>query len=555
MTIPDVHDVKDLAVGQYHVCALTNAGDVICWGSNAHGALGQGTIDPIPGPAVVPSLHGVEAITAGAGHTCARIKSAVWCWGEGAYGRLGDGGGKDRPTPAAIAGVDAEAVFATDSGTCVRVSGGELRCTDPNAKPGAPFFRALPWKDIVALSPRLADCGITTGRRVVCWGGVAKGRRGDNTSDDRSTAAPVAGVEKATRIAAGDEHAFALLENGTLAGWGSNRYGSLAIRNRDSYFTPAPAAEKLTTISDITAGSDHSCAIDSTGAWCWGPIEDGRLGDGGALSPSVHNAAIRPSSGPLHVVDLKAPRRVFAGRNYSCAIAADRTVRCWGMNQYGQLGNGDHANHERPQTVPSLGNVETLAVGAFHVCALLRDGSLRCWGEGDFGAIGAGAPAVARVPRRPAGFAPAKGIALGWRTTCVLLKTGEVECIGINSQGQLGDGTTTDRAKPERVAGVTNAVALASGDATTCALLADGHVICWGGNTHGELGVGDVAVHGSPVTVQGVDTAEEIAVGRGFACARLRDGHVTCWGRNEGGQLGDGKMPLPDERGDVTLPD
>ena len=134
----------------------------------------------------------------------------------------------------------------------------------------------------------------------------------------------------------------------------------------------------------------------------------------------------------------------------------------------------------------------------------MTDGTVRCWGENDFGQLGNGTTAASTTPVQVAGIAGALNVSAGWRHTCALLGDGTVQCWGQNQFAQLGDGTTTSRTTPVPVSAVAGAVAVTAGWwHHSCALLGDGTVRCWGDNQWGQLGNGTTTDSLSPVTMSG----------------------------------------------------
>src|SRR6266403_1885905 len=219
---------------------------------------------------------------------------------------------------------------------------------------------------------------------------------------------------------------------------------------------------------------------------------------------------------------------VDAGSFHTCARLQDGTVRCWGLNDSGQLGDGTTTNASTPVAVPGVGGAAAVSGGGYHTCARFPDGTLECWGRNDAGPLGDPATTtdVSRVPVRVTGITTATAVTAGIFDTCTLLQDGTVRCWGRNSEGQLGNGTTTSSSVPVTVSGITPA-ALAPGAEHSCALFRDGTVRCWGDNNFGQLGNGTApgtisSIPSAPVT--GIATATALASGAVHSCALLPDG-------------------------------
>jgi alpha-tubulin suppressor-like RCC1 family protein len=79
---------------------------------------------------------------------------------------------------------------------------------------------------------------------------------------------------------------------------------------------------------------------------------------------------------------------IAAGGYHTCARLSDGTVRCWGHNEYGQLGDNTQTSRLVPVAVSGLSGVAEIVAGASHTCARLSDGTVRCWGNNDYGQLG-----------------------------------------------------------------------------------------------------------------------------------------------------------------------
>lgn len=277
----------------------------------------------------------------------------------------------------------------------------------------------------------------------------------------------------------------------------------------------------------VAAGDFHTCAIlgpggpDAGSVRCWGDDTAGQLGDGGG-----------PAAGaPVDLGPGRIARALTAGSNFTCALLDDGAVRCWGGNSTGQLGLGSTTNigdDETPAAVPpvSLGGAAVaVAAAGFHACAILVDGALRCWGGNGAGELGTGDTHGIGADDVPVAHPPVR---LGFERT---------------------------------------AVAVDAGLGTTCAILDTGDVRCWGYGGQGALGLGhddSIGDDESPASVPPVRLGEggraaALALGAYHSCALLDDGAVRCWGPNGRGELGYGDTTAigdaatPDQAGPVRL--
>jgi alpha-tubulin suppressor-like RCC1 family protein len=299
----------------------------------------------------------------------------------------------------------------------------------------------------------------------------------------------------------------------------------------------------ITNAVAIAVGDEHTCALLSNGTVkCWGGNAKGQLGNGGTNTSTI----------PVPVSGITNAIAITAGAEHTCALLSDGTVKCWGRNDAGQLGDGTKKDSSTPVPVKDLTNAIAITAGGFHTCALLSNGTVKCWGWNAKGQLGDGtiATKVSPVQVQEQGNAVLKNVVAikaGWVHTCALLSNGTVKCWGDNGSGQISVSyihTSQVSTVALDVPDLKNAVAIAAGENHTCALLSNGTVKCWGGNNKGQLGNGttQTSAYGTQVIEEGgsvLKNAVAIAAGAYHTCALLSGGIAKCWGSDEYGQLGD----------------
>jgi alpha-tubulin suppressor-like RCC1 family protein len=337
--------VRLVGVGRSHTCAIMPDGLLRCWGANNVGQLGVGDDVPRLVPTTVPGLSNVVFVSLGLLHTCAvTLDGSVFCWGASSRGQVGDGTTQTRSLPVLVKGL----------GPARKVQcGKEHSCAE--------------MKDGTAM----------------CWGSNVVGELGDGTKIDRPIPTLVRGVTGIRKLSVGGgQHACAALTTGSVMCWGSNARGQLGSKAGADSATPAQV-EGLALAGKVFVGVDHSCALmaDAT-VQCWGANDFGQLGDG---TTSQRDA-------PVLVPGLANVDSLGSGWRTTCAAVSNGVVDCWGANDHGQLGLGRVGGFEtRPLAVPGLRHAggETSIKGE-HVCTLADDGTLRCWGWNDEGQLGDG---------------------------------------------------------------------------------------------------------------------------------------------------------------------
>jgi len=355
-------------------------------------------------------------------------------------------------------------------------------------------------------------------------------------------AGAAASIPNAGRLAAGNGHSCAVLAAGTVKCWGLNSDGELGNGTTTNASSPVTVTG-LIGVRAVTAGDYHACALlDNGTVQCWGYNFHGELGvnhRGPALCtrrPSTTGEAC--STTPVTVAGLTGVSALAAGAYQTCALLTAGTVKCWGYNGEGQLGDPSVKTSSTPVDVVGLHGVRAIASGGVTSCALLKVGLVQCWGNG-----------YKQTPVTVAGLSRVDAITAGYYFVCALLNAGTVKCWGSNDFGQLGDGTFTRSSRPLTVTGLSGITAIAGGEDHACALTSGGTVACWGYDQWGQLGArpnvtpttncGDGSpCHPTPVAVKGLAGVAAITAGFKHTCAMLNNGSVQCWGYNGEGELG-----------------
>jgi alpha-tubulin suppressor-like RCC1 family protein len=307
------------------------------------------------------------------------------------------------------------------------------------------------------------------------------------------------------------------------------------------------AGESVATVKTLAV---TAAAASAPGAVAWGSNDAGQLGNAAAIDTQSATPVSVLTTGALAGKTVTA---ISSGTAHSCAVAG-ATAYCWGLNSGGQLGTGNKTTSNVPVAVTATGvlsgkAVTAISAGFAHTCAI-ADGKAYCWGSGADGVLGNGGVADSAVPVAVAGALAGKtvtAISAGKSNTCAVSE-GRAYCWGYNANGQLGTGATTDSATPVAVstagalAGRTvTAVSVGTVSNTAACAIADSALFCWGSNTTGAVGDGSTTARLTPVAVTGAIGAQavtDVSVGGYTSCA-VAGGKAYCWGLNEFGELGD----------------
>jgi alpha-tubulin suppressor-like RCC1 family protein len=342
---------------------------------------------------------------------------------------------------------------------------------------------------------------------------------------------------KLTAVGAGESHTCALTTAGTVQCWGDNTLDQLGNGSTTTQSSVALPVTGLSGVKALAVGTQHNCVLTTAGGvLCWGYNSAGQLGNNSTANSLTPVAVSGLSSGVMSVV---------AGDNHTCALTTAGVVKCWGANNYGQIGSNGGGGSLVPVVVSGLASsVFSIAAGWSHNCALVSGGGIQCWGRNWFGELGTNTTTMGAtpVPATVIGLSTGEySVTGGDDHTCATQVGGLIQCWGSNSNGQLGNNSTTDAHTFVTLAG-TSATSIVAGFEHTCALTSTGGIQCWGYNGYGQIGNNTTTDSHVPVAVSGITggTISALAVGYWHTCALTTAGLVQCWGYNGWGNLGNG---------------
>lgn len=310
-------------------------------------------------------------------------------------------------------------------------------------------------------------CRLDQDGTLACWGDNRYGQLGDGTTQDRSEPVVVSALADVVEVAIRD-HACARQRDGSLWCWGRNDHGQVGDGTRRARHEPVRVAVDVATFA---IGRAHTCAVGTDGGVrCWGRNGRGELGLGSRGRSHRHPSAVAGLDQAVARLASSATAR------HTCALEVDGSVRCWGANHAGQLGDGTRRSRSEPASVAvdvagaPFGGVTNLCTARRYTCARKIDGTLWCWGE-DF----------SRRPQQVAeGVAP-EGLACAPRHACYVAEDSTVWCFGDNRFGQLGfDTGGMPRSAPGQVPGLGGVSFVNASRTMTCATRQDGSLWCWG---------------------------------------------------------------------------
>jgi alpha-tubulin suppressor-like RCC1 family protein len=315
---------------------------------------------------------------------------------------------------------------------------------------------------------------------------------GDNRPLPKHTLGTVKGLTNVVAAAAGLQCSFAVLGDGRLLSWGGNSSGRLGTMTRAAFEakaswgpnsnTPAPVVTKFDAV-DVASQNWHVLALARDGSvYAWGDAEHGKLGIGPLPVFDFRGRSDNEATGylpyPMRIPDLSDVVAIDAGFDHSLALLKDGTVRAWGHNRYGQLGDGTTMDRDRPVVVQGIRNAIAIGASSMASAAALADGTVVMWGTLTRYAQGLPIEKKALVPSVVAGVGGVRKIAGGLAFFMGLTDAGTVMTWGDNTYSEQGRGGNP---KPAGlVTGLTGVQSIAARSARAVAVLATGQIMNWG---------------------------------------------------------------------------
>ncbi len=590
--------VKKVVAGNFFALALTMNGEVVAWGGNSFGQLGNGTITNSVMPLLISEIAPLSTvditdIAVGNHHSLALTSDGrIYSWGYNNYGQLGRSGTSNRlPDAVDITGVLAGKKVVQMAGgnahTLVLADDGRLYAWGDNSTntylgvysftgthtsvPRAVRMHDFGSRQIVQISACyfhsmvLADDG-----SLFAWGfssfGILGGGDWHISTKVPTEILPVGARVGRTlsRLPQGvrTNKVHVIASDGALIGWGGDERGQLGIGSHSWRTAPVDVMpETHTAVGAKVAVSRGQTLMISGYASNSGFGSPNLFGWGSFLSIYGISNELKPRPTALDVLEGQSGWRCAAGMEHSLFMDGDGVLFSFGYNLYGQLGDGTFNRATTKVPVATNGvlsgkSYSQIMAGANHSMVLTTDGGLYVWGRNDLGQLGVGHTTDSNVAVSVdltgvlAGKVPVF-IAAGDDHSLVVTSEGRAYAWGLNDRGQLGDGTQTNRLSPVEVP-LTGALAgkaiskAWAGSTHTFVQATDGTLFGWGSNDHGQLGTGTVSTEelvAVPVVMNGAlagKTITKITAGKDFTLILCSDGSVCGMGDNRFGSLGTG---------------
>jgi len=452
VAVSGLTNAASVSVGMDYSCVTLTDGTARCWGFNGYRNLGTGNQTNSNVPVTVSGLSDIGTMSVGGYHACATLSDATSrCWGSNNDGQLGNGTKTlDDPDSSPLYPESPMTGFtkldSEGEGTCAVMQDATVKCWGEGVPWGYPdslvpqTVPGLSNVESVAVG-KYHRCALLADETVKCWGENSSGELGDGTNTDSTAPVTVTGLNNVAEITAGDSFSCALITDGTAKCWGHNGYSTLGD-GTNTYSSVPVAVSGLNDATSISSTYMHTCARRSNGtAVCWGRNSTGQLGNG-----SVFNDTRGVNSNiPVAVTGLTDVVDIASGERGTCATTVDGSVYCWGASGNGALGNPDYdsvpGGVSFPVTNVYVSNATSVSVGSDFGCANIQGGSVRCWGRNTSGQLGDGTSGNGWFPGTTVtGLSTTTEVDSGQVHTCTILPDSTARCWGYGFGGQLGTG-------------------------------------------------------------------------------------------------------------------
>jgi len=592
------------STNNYTCFAITTTGQLWAWGNGGSGSLGDGAATDKSSPVQIGTLTNWSKVAAGNSTTYAiKTDGTLWAWGSGSAGKVGDSTVISRSSPVQIGTLtNWSNITATQNTAYALSSAGSLWSWGTNTSGAlglniaSTINRSSPsqigtlttWATLGRAKTGNFASAIKTDGTLWAWGANASGQLGDRSVTNRSSPVQI-GAENEWLAASNNNltsfyvdignnvyyagsgsygqtqtgytsgavgssnypfyissqgnwgvmkssgantHTSIVRGNGSLWSWGSGLTGGLGDGTTIDKSSPVQIGA-LTNWRTTSSGNFFTLALkrDST-LWSWGTGGSGQLGSGTTLA----------RSSPVQVGSSNTNGWFTIATGYRTGYAIDgaRTFYSWGLNSYGQIGDGSTNDKSTPTAIGAATDWYQINAGYYHALAIrATTGQLWAWGANDRGQVGDGTTVNRSSPVQVGTLTGWTSIAGGFDTSYAI-KGGALWAWGLNSNGQLGDSTTVNKSSPIQIGTLTNWLYVdASSEAGSgFAIKTDGTLWAWGANNVGQLGIGNIENKSSPTQVGTLTTWSSIINGDDFAGGGLNNNaSLYMWGSNAQGQL------------------
>lgn len=556
-------DVAMTAVGSDYTLAMKQDGTVWQWGQRL--TLSETSVDLVP--AQTPGISTASYIAAGLNTAYVVLEDGTVRWWGDFDGDFDTQSGypASTATPLAYSELTDMVAISAGNGFAVGVDGiGRVFSWGRNdlgqLGTGIPFPASRP-EEIASLGTdgvgaiaagRESSIILLSNGEVMAWGRNQRGELGTGRLDESLLPVQVPGVSGISQARAGRAPAAAARRNdGSWLAWGFTGAGPLS--QMPAAFTEASGFTDLKT----SWNRDFVLATRANGtlvAWGedneWGEFGNNTLGIPGGTDPPgpANPVAVQNVTGVLSFAvspgasaNPPGSAEPYQASLHCLAVNADGTVRAWGRNHLGQLGDSSTTTRTRPVTVSGLSGVVAVAAGGAHSLALKNDGSVWAWGANFFSQLGDGTVANRATPVRVNGLTEIIQIRASREANAALKADGSVWVWGLG--GGITSAVTAGVAVsiPVQVPGLPPLRRIEVGSDAVMGIDASGNVWAWS-LYPGLLGRFNTSTLDpwTPARVEGISQITDLSVGEGTALAVRADGSLWVWGNGESGFLGDG---------------